>query len=105
VVRWTCASFGALEVAALGALMYWGSLLRPLRLAAPVLQPDAGYMEACQRGAWLATAAVVGISISAAVFTVRMPGLPGSRRRALGVVFVGVPLCCVVLLQLWLHVA
>jgi hypothetical protein len=80
VVKWTFASIGALEVAALGALLYWGSLLRPLRLAAPVLQPDAGYMEAYQRSVWLATAAVVGISISAAIFTVRMRGHPGSRR-------------------------
>jgi hypothetical protein len=104
-VKWTFASIGALEVAALGALLHWGILLRPLRLAAPVLQPDTRYVEACQWGVWLSTAALVGISISAAVFTARMPGHRSGRRRALGVVFVGVPIACLVLFQLWLHVA
>lgn len=97
------APVAALELFAFGWLAYWGMALRPMLLAAPVLNPDIQFFILCERAVAAGTGALVILSICVALQTLSLASQAKPSAKLSSATLAILPMIGLAIFYAWLY--
>lgn len=97
------APVAVLELVAFGWLVYWGITLRPMLLAAPVLNADAQFFLSCQRAVAAGMGALVMLSACVALQTFLVAPQAKTTEKIIGVTLSVLPMTGLAIFSAWLY--